>query len=594
MIQSRLRTSSRRVFVASLLLAVLPPQGRAQYSLLYSNNFESYTPGTYPFPANPLPGWNAQPSGSGLVPSIAATVNASGQSLNMDGYGGGAAAWMTVNSALLAGVTDWTLSGDARYLASNHTPWYGNGGLLLSSTGDMSGDFLWVGIESGWGEFSPTTTWARPWAQWSLGGVSGGGTQFPPGGAIRMSTDTWGPALLTASRTGGSSDISFVLDSPVDGQRTSTLSFSGAQATALNNLQYVGFADYLSVWQYDNLSASVRTYTWTNGAGDWSDTAHWVGGLVASNGTAVNFSGAGGASTNNNLTSVTGLIFSNGAGSYTVSGNAVTLGAAGIVNNSGNQQTVANDLTLGTSASFTSSSGALVVAGNTALGTNRLTFAATAAMTHSGVISGSGPVVKTGAGTVTLSGNNTYSGALTVSAGVLDLNSSGGSAAGAAASVAVANGATLLVSQGNQVNNSAGVTLSGGTVKTAAGVSEVFGSLNVSTASFLDFGTTSYANANSISFGTYTPSALLTINNFNFGSTLVFKSDLSTSITNSSFFAFSNGGISSYNWDSESSTFTITAIPEPSTCLAAAGLLALLICSSRRRRNPAGPEAAAN
>jgi hypothetical protein len=244
--------------LAVTLLAGLPNAGLSQLSTVYSNNFESYAPGSYPLPANPLPGWNAQPSGSGLVPSIAATVNASGQSLNMDGYGGGAAAWMTVNSALLAGTTsDWSVSGSARYLASNHTPWYGNGGLLLSSTGDMSGDFLWVGIESGWGEFSPTTTWARPWAQWSLGGVSGGGTQFPPGGAIRMSTDTWGPALLTASRTGGSSDISFVLDSPVDGQRITTLNFTGAEAAALDNLQYVGFANYLSTWQYDDLTVQA-------------------------------------------------------------------------------------------------------------------------------------------------------------------------------------------------------------------------------------------------------------------------------------------------------------------------------------------------
>ncbi|MEY3480744.1 MAG: hypothetical protein RIQ71_1519, partial [Verrucomicrobiota bacterium] len=89
--------------------------------------------------------------------------------------------------------------------------------------------------------------------------------------------------------------------------------------------------------------------------------------------------------------------------------------------------------------------------------------------------------------------------------------------------------------------------------------------------------------ANSISFGTYSPSALLTINNFDFGSTLVFKTDLSGSITNSSFFTFNNGGIASYAWDSGSSTFTITAIPEPSTYLAAVGLIGLMLWPLRRR-----------
>jgi autotransporter-associated beta strand protein len=479
----------------------------------------------------------------------------------------------------------------------------------------------------------------------------------------------------------------------VDGQRTSTLSFSGAQATALDNLKYIGFANYLSVWQYDNLSASVRAYGLTGGAGDWSDTNNWTGGLVASNGTAVNFSGAGGASTNNQLNSVTGLIFSNGAGSYTVSGNAVTLGAAGMANNSGNLQTVSSDLTLGTSASFTSASGALAVAGNTALGTNKLTFAATAAMTHSGAISGSGSVVKTGTGTLTLSGANTYSGGTTLSngvlrldhasaagtgsitqssgstleintagtvanamniyniqtlqsvtlsgnktlnnatynvtngttttesgtlsgsggitklgtgtllvtasntftgtvdvqAGLLSLASATGSAAGSTTNVIVAPSATLLIAQSDQVNNAAPVTLSGGTIQRASGVSEVFGNLNVSSASFLDFGS---GTEGTLSFGTYTASALLTVNNFFEGNVLTFGNNLSSSINNTNSFRFDNGFVSA--WDEGTQTFTITAIPEPSTCLAAAGLLALLICSSRRRRNPAGPEAAAN
>ena len=251
-------------FATCGLLAVflgVPSPGWAQISLLYSNNFDSYTAGSYPSPSNPLSGWNAMSSQSGLIPSITSAVNASGQALNLDGNGGGATSWMSVNSPLLAGSTsNWSVSGSARYIASNHTSWYGSGGLLLSSTGDMTGDFLLVGIESGWGEVNATTTWARPYAYWSLGGVTSSGTLWTPvvdnGGAIRMSTDTWGPALLTASRTGGSSNISFTINSPVDADRIATLSFSGAQATALDNLQYVGFANYFSEWQYDSLAVS--------------------------------------------------------------------------------------------------------------------------------------------------------------------------------------------------------------------------------------------------------------------------------------------------------------------------------------------------
>jgi hypothetical protein len=51
----------------------------------------------------------------------------------------------------------------------------------------------------------------------------------------------------------------------------------------------------------------------------------------------------------------------------------------------------------------------------------------------------------------------------------------------------------------------------------------------------------------------------------------------------SSFFTFTNGGIGSSSWNG--STFTITAVPEPSTYLAAFGLLALMLWPLRRKRS---------
>jgi MYXO-CTERM domain-containing protein len=172
---------------------------------------------------------------------------------------------------------------------------------------------------------------------------------------------------------------------------------------------------------------------------------------------------------------------------------------------------------------------------------------------------------------------------VSVDAGTLRLDSPSGSAAGSVASISVASGATLLISRNDQVNNLAEITLSGGTVKTAAGVSEAFGDLNLTAASFLDFGAT-YGNASNMRFGNYSPSQLLTINNFNFGSTLIFGSDLTSSINNSSLFTFNSGGIASYSWDQGSSTFTITAIPETSTVVAVLGLLALCAAPLVRRK----------
>jgi autotransporter-associated beta strand protein len=209
--------------------------------------------------------------------------------------------------------------------------------------------------------------------------------------------------------------------------------------------------------------------------------------------------------------------------------------------------------------------------------------------TEAGTVTGPGGLTKSGSGTLTLSANNTFSGALNAQAGLLKLNTTSGSAAGSISSLSVASGATLLVSQSNQVNNSASVTLSGGTIARASGVSETFGALTVSGSSALDFGS---GTAGNLTFGSYTPSSLLTVNNFFGGNALIFSSDLTGSIAAGTydttsytspdgFFtinSISGGFTASYS----GSTFTITAIPEPSTIIAAIGLLGLMLWPARR------------
>ncbi len=195
--------------------------------------------------------------------------------------------------------------------------------------------------------------------------------------------------------------------------------------------------------------------------------------------------------------------------------------------------------------------------------------------TYSGELSGSGALSKAGSGTLTLSGAsaNTLGGTTTVSGGTLKLSKTAGVNAIAGA-VEVGTGAKLLLSASDQVAT-ANVTLSGGTIARDGNVTEVFGNLNLTAASFLDYGA---GAANTLRFGTYTPTFLLTVQNFAVGNKLQFGNSISEEDLASKF-SFSNG----YTTGTEGSFFTITAVPEPSTIIAAAGLLGLMLWPVRHR-----------
>jgi len=362
--------------------------------------------------------------------------------------------------------------------------------------------------------------------------------------------------------------------------RVGTLAAAGANSSIGTNGTVIitngGVLDYTGATTTN--SRGINLASDNGGIGVSSNAAALtISGVISNSGSLVK-SGAGTLilSASNTYTGTTTI--SNGtlllSGSGTISTNGLDLAASGATLNISN--ITATNLSL---AYLSGASGSAV-----SLGAKNMLFGGNnSSTTFAGVVSGSGNLTKTGTGTTTLSGANTYTGSAVVSVGTLNLANTTGSALGSVTNISVGNGATLLISQANQVNNTAAVSLSGGTIRTASGVSEAFGNLSVTGSGFLDFGTTSYANANTINFGTYTPSALLTINNFDYGSTLTFGSDLTSTINNTSLFTFTNGGIASSSWNAGTSTFTITAIPEPSTYLAAAGLLALMLWPSRRR-----------
>ena len=136
------------------------------------------------------------------------------------------------------------------------------------------------------------------------------------------------------------------------------------------------------------------------------------------------------ASTYSGVISGNGTVTKQGAGTLTLSGSSFYTGV-----------TTIGDGMLEVGAGGTTGSIAGSVFNSAALVFNR-----SDASTYSGVISGSGALTKQGAGTLTLSGNNSYTGGTTISDGVLALGSA--NAAGASGTISFGGG-TLQYSASN-------------------------------------------------------------------------------------------------------------------------------------------------
>jgi fibronectin-binding autotransporter adhesin len=371
-----------------------------------------------------------------MTGSIGQNVVISGSTLTLQGNTIGGTAGLGI---LMDNANAFTLTISAPLKLGAAQTWRNNsGGLLTISTGGVNTNNKALTIDG-----SGNTTIS--------GVVSSGGAITKAGsGTLTLSgANTFTGALTIQSGTLSIATINNASSNGVLGNSATAVTLGGSGTTG--TLQYTGSA-----------ASSTKTFTMATGGTGVFD--------VTNSGTTLTLSGVIGGS---------GNLTKDGPGTLTLSGvntfsgvltvETGNLSIATINNASANGVlgNSANAVVLGSSGA----TGTLQYTGSTASSTKRFTMAtggtgafqvdtAATTLTLSGVIDGSGALMKTGAGTLALSGTNTYSGGTTLSAGTLQLSGSGtlGSTSGAL----TINGGTLNLNGTNQgVGN---LTGSGGTI----------------------------------------------------------------------------------------------------------------------------------
>ena len=205
-----------------------------------------------------------------------------------------------------------------------------------------------------------------------------------------------------------------------------SVAFRVGNRAALKNYTF-GY-DPTNTWIAVTITAAPL---WTGGSGsdaNWSDAGNWTtppasGQTVAFNGTTPRMT------VNNDVggSSFAGISFGPAPGSYTLSGSGLTM-TSDIINFSPSSQTINLPLTVDPSSggiALNAQAGPIVTTtkGTIDNGGNPLTVSGSSTVTLNGVVSGSGDLTKTGAGTLLLAASNAYTGNTNINAGRVQVSS---------------------------------------------------------------------------------------------------------------------------------------------------------------------------
>ncbi len=340
-----------------------------------------------------------------------------------------------------------------------------------------------------------------------------GGTA--PGSGNSVKVDFTGTTRLTPTLTGNTTVNTVKFDSAAGSVALGGFNLGGAftytlGGTAPSIIQQSAVAQTIST---TTLALGANSVVDVSGAGALNITSKVTGAFSLQKLSAgtLNLSGANtysggtqiaagvvGVSTSNTALGTGAVTVSNGATLQVNSGltlaNALTINGSGSVNGAIDSNPVSGTttlngaVTLGSNSTISSDSGTLAIAGGVT-GAHDLTVAGAGNTTISSAITtGAGAlnVNTTGAGAVTLSGANTFTGATTVNSGTLNLSGAGTTINGSL----TGNGGTINQTTSNQVASGSTVNLNSGSYNLSNAVSQTYtGILNSSSGSTLSLGT---------------------------------------------------------------------------------------------------------
>jgi len=300
----------------------------------------------------------------------------------------------------------------------------------------------------------------------TVGGAIGGGfglTKTGTGAMILTGTNTFSGAMTvnggllqaTGAQALPGSSISSLLT--VAGGSTLTVNYGGAadwtstQVDALLAANGAGFA-----------VGSTLGFDTTNLSGTYNSNIAGNFGLSKAGANTLALGGSN--SYAGNTTVSNGILAINNPNA--LSTGTLIIAGGGLDNTSGAPVVLANNpQAWNSSFSFVGSNSLDLGAGSVALGASPTVTVTSGSLTAGGAITGGFSLAKAGAGTLTLTGNNSYSGNTTVSAGALVLT---GSNSGAGNTIVSASG-TLAINNANALGSGTLTTVGAGTIDNTSG-----------------------------------------------------------------------------------------------------------------------------